>query len=160
AENNYPQDRGIAALGNNWLTYSNGTLSVWDQTGNRIGTTTLVGAGTSFDSHFSLSEANDKVFIVTQASGTWDGYAVQLGGTISFNVTGSHTYAGDTINGESEGTATITVTIHHEDTTPQIVTSTATVIDPDVQVSGVPAFHLTEGFATLNNIIVATFVDP
>src|SRR5205814_1669280 len=39
-------------------------------------------------------------------------------GTISapsggvFTVSGSHTYAGDTINGESEGTATITVTIN------------------------------------------------
>src|SRR5439155_13699480 len=76
-------NRGIAALGNSWFTYSNGTLSVWDQTGNRVGTTTLIGAGTSFDSHFSLSEANGKVFIVTTAGGTWDGYAV------GFSVTGS-----------------------------------------------------------------------
>jgi hypothetical protein len=74
-EDNFPQGRGIAAFGNYWLTYDgNTTLSAWDFAGNRVGTTTLNGAGTSFDSAFSLSYANGMVFIVDQAGGTWRGY--------------------------------------------------------------------------------------
>src|SRR5258705_12913022 len=38
------------------------------------------------------------------------------GGT--FTVKGTHTYTGDTIGGEREGTATGTVTINHDATTP------------------------------------------
>src|SRR5258708_16144263 len=40
----------------------------------------------------------------------------------TWTVTGSHTYVGDTINAESEGPATITVTISHHATTPQLLT--------------------------------------
>src|SRR5206468_2467364 len=40
----------------------------------------------------------------------------------TFSVYGTHTYVGDTIGGESEGTATISVTISHDSTTPQTVT--------------------------------------
>src|SRR5262249_47249002 len=79
-EGNYPQDRGIAVIGNRWLTYSNQTLSMWDLAGNRLGTTTLLGAGTSFDSHFSFSYANGRAFVVDNAGGMWRGYDVGLGG--------------------------------------------------------------------------------
>lgn len=75
-ENVYPQNRGIAVLGNHWLTYSNGNLSAWDSGGNRVDTAQLLGAGTSFDSHFSLGYANGMVFIVDQAGGQWRGYNV------------------------------------------------------------------------------------
>lgn len=75
-ENTYPQNRGIAAAGDYWFTYVNGTLSVWDTLGNRIGTTTLVGAGTSFDANFSLSIANGRVFVVDAAGGSWRGYKI------------------------------------------------------------------------------------
>lgn len=80
-ETNYPQNRGIAAAGNYWFTYTGtgtggGTLSVWDTSGNRIGTTTLLGAGNTFDSNFSLSLANGRIFVIDQAGGTWRGYKI------------------------------------------------------------------------------------
>ncbi len=75
-EDYYPQGRGIAVLGNYWLTYNDGNLSAWDHAGNRVDQTFLAGAGTSFDSNFSLSYANNKVFIVDEAGQTWRGYEV------------------------------------------------------------------------------------
>jgi hypothetical protein len=75
-ENNYPQNRGIAAVGNYWFTYSAGTLAVWDTAGAKIGTTTLVGAGTSFSSNFSLSAANGMIFISDGSGGSWRGYKI------------------------------------------------------------------------------------
>ena len=89
--------------------------------------------------------------ITNNANGTW-------------TVTGSHTYSGDNIGGTgsgvSEGAATITVTISHDATTPQVVTDTANISDPNVAAAGVSAFSLTEGSATLTNATVATFTDP
>lgn len=80
SENNYPQGRGIAAIGSYWLTYDSQTLSAWDPvTGTRLDTTTLNGAGTSFDSNFSYSYADGKFWVVDQAGGTWRGYDVGLG---------------------------------------------------------------------------------
>jgi hypothetical protein len=75
-EGNYPQNRGLAVFGNYWLTYGNGILSAWNAAGNRVDTTTLVAAGTSFDSHFSLSYTNGMLFVVDQAGGTWRGYNI------------------------------------------------------------------------------------
>jgi autotransporter-associated beta strand protein len=75
-ENVYPANRGLAAVGNFWLTYDNGKLSYWNFSGNRVGTTTLTGAGSSFDSNFSISYANGMVFIGDFGGGTWRGYAV------------------------------------------------------------------------------------
>ena len=76
-EANYPQERGVAAAGGYWLTYSEGVLSAWDPaTGNRLDTTVLTGAGTSFSSYFSLSYANGRVFVVDAPGGTWRGYNV------------------------------------------------------------------------------------
>jgi hypothetical protein len=82
AENQYPQNRGIAVVGGYYLTYSNQILSVWNSGGTRLSQSTLNGAGTSFDSHFSLSYANGLVWIVDVAGGTWRGYDLSacLGG--------------------------------------------------------------------------------
>jgi len=70
---------GIAAAGGYWLTYSNRMLSAWDTDGNRVDTTELLNAGTSFDAHFSFSYANGMVFIVDGPGGSWRGYDVGLG---------------------------------------------------------------------------------
>ncbi len=77
-ENTYPQDRGVATTGGFYFTYSNGVLSAWSDQGVRIDTTNLNGAGTSFDSHFSLSYAQGKVWIIDATGGTWRGYDVGL----------------------------------------------------------------------------------
>ncbi|RJP34418.1 MAG: hypothetical protein C4547_10850 [Phycisphaerales bacterium] len=79
-ENVYPQNRGMASGGDYMLTYANGVLSAWDDGGNRVDTTRLNGAGTTFDSHFSISYANGMVFVVDVAGGQWRGYDVGLGG--------------------------------------------------------------------------------
>ena len=74
-ENTYPQNRGLGTMGNLWLTYDNADdLSIWDTNGNRVTQITLPGAGTSFDSGFSLSYCNGKVFIVDVAGGAWRGF--------------------------------------------------------------------------------------
>lgn len=81
SENVYPQNRGIAAAGDYWFTYTGvgtggGTLSVWDISGNRIGSTTLLGAGNTFASNFSLSWANGRIFVIDDTAGTWRGYKI------------------------------------------------------------------------------------
>ncbi|HYV32793.1 MAG TPA: immunoglobulin domain-containing protein, partial [Candidatus Binatia bacterium] len=74
-ENFYPQNRGIAVAPSYWLTYDgNGRLSVWDFSGHRLNQVILEQAGTSFDSGFSLSYCNGRVFIVDSAHGLWRGY--------------------------------------------------------------------------------------
>jgi len=78
SENTYPQDRGVATSKGFYLTYSNGVLSAWSDAGVRIDTTNLNGAGTSFDSHFSLSYAQGKVWIIDATGGTWRGYDVGI----------------------------------------------------------------------------------
>ncbi|HLJ95117.1 MAG TPA: choice-of-anchor Q domain-containing protein, partial [Gemmataceae bacterium] len=91
------------------------------------------------------------------ASITWgDGGPATVGnlsqsGT-TFTVQGSHTYA-------EEGTYTITVTINHETTTAQTVTSTATVSNPPVAASGGFSFSAVEG-SGFTAQKVATFTDP
>ncbi len=77
-ENTYPQNRGVVKAGGYYLTYSAGVLSAWDGNGNRVKTTILNGAGTSFDSYFGLSYARGMVWIVDVAGGTWRGYNVGL----------------------------------------------------------------------------------
>src|SRR5439155_1023412 len=77
----------------------------------------------------------------------------------TWTVRGSHTYVGDTINGESEGVATITVTISHDATTPQVVTDTATITDPAVVPTGGFTFNAVEGSLSASQT-VATFTDP
>jgi hypothetical protein len=76
-ENDLGPSRRIAAAGAYWLTYNgNQILSIWDANGNRLAQATLAGAGTSFDSSFSFSYCNDKVWVVDVAGGTWRGYDV------------------------------------------------------------------------------------
>jgi hypothetical protein len=59
------------------LTYSNGFLSVWDRaTGARVRTVTLVGAGTTAQSHYSFSYANGMVWILDDTGLSWRGYAI------------------------------------------------------------------------------------
>src|SRR6202012_846243 len=67
-ENLAPQNRGLAAYGNFWLTYDGaGNLSVWDTNGNRVTQISLPGAGTTTYSDYGFSFCNGKVFIVSTA---------------------------------------------------------------------------------------------
>jgi hypothetical protein len=77
-ENVYPQNRGVATSERCYFTYYDGTLHVWDETGVRTDSATLTGAGTSFDSYFSLSYANGMIWVVDTAGGSWRGYDVGL----------------------------------------------------------------------------------
>lgn len=76
---NYPENRGIAAAGGYLFTYFSQTLKAWDYFGIEVDSTTLTGAGSGFDSHFSISYANDRFFVVDSAGQTWRGYDVGLG---------------------------------------------------------------------------------
>ena len=76
-ETGSPQNRGVTAAGDYWLTYNgNGILSVWDDTGMRVAQATLQDIGTSYDSAFGFSYCNGKVFAVDSGGGTWRGYDV------------------------------------------------------------------------------------
>ena len=81
-ENNYPQNRGIAFYLRGfefpWMTYSEGHLSALDGAGTRIGTTELLTAGTTFDSHSSFSFTNGMVWIVDEPGGFWKGYELVI----------------------------------------------------------------------------------
>lgn len=75
----YPQGRHLAVVGALYATYTEGTLSLWNPvTGERLTTTTLTGAGTTFGSHFSASYANGMVWIIDDTSGTWRAFDVPL----------------------------------------------------------------------------------
>src|SRR5438132_1503623 len=54
----------------------------------------------------------------------------------------------------------MSVTISHDATAPQTVANTVNVGDPNVVATGGNTFNLTEGSATLTNVLVATFTDP
>ncbi len=83
-ENLFPQNRGLAVMGNLWLTYNgSGLLSIWDTSGNRITQIPLPGAGTSFDSDFGFSYCNGKVFIVDAAGGAWRKYDLFTGAAVA-----------------------------------------------------------------------------
>jgi len=74
----YPEERGIAAAGGYLLTYCGQTVYAYDTSGSLLDQATLVAAGTSFDSHFSYSFANDMFWVVDAAHGTWRGYDIGL----------------------------------------------------------------------------------
>ncbi len=78
SESSYPNNRGVAWASGYYLTYSNGVLSAWDSQGARIDTTNLTGAGITFDSHFSISYAQGKAWVVDDNNGTWRGYDVGI----------------------------------------------------------------------------------
>ncbi|HLJ96305.1 MAG TPA: choice-of-anchor Q domain-containing protein [Gemmataceae bacterium] len=83
-------------------------------------------------------------------SGAMPGTIVQTGTT--FYILGSHSCP-------EEGNYTITVTINHENTTPQTVTSSSTVSDPSVVATGSFPFTAVEGALSATQT-VATFTDP
>jgi Ca2+-binding RTX toxin-like protein len=95
-----------------------------------------------------------------------DGSGVQLGAATivqsgtTFQVFGTHTYAEESA-AEHPGSNLyqITVTVHHEATNPQTVTSTATVSDPAVITTGGFTFAAVEGVPSATQT-VATFTDP
>jgi hypothetical protein len=52
-------------------------VSAWDPaTGSRVGTASLEGASTSFDSHFSFSYTNGDAFVASAFGGSWQGFAI------------------------------------------------------------------------------------
>ncbi|MBF94599.1 MAG: hypothetical protein CMH58_05495 [Myxococcales bacterium] len=77
-ETNYPQSRSLFARASFYFTYSNGYLSAWTDEGERFRRVRLVDAGTSMDSHFSLSYAAGHVWIVDAAGSRWRGYDLGL----------------------------------------------------------------------------------
>jgi len=82
-ESAYPQGRGMAVShSGHYLTYHNRILSVWDQAGQRIYTTVLTGAGTSFDSYFSFSYTGPAfrgyVYLLDDAAGAWRRWIIGL----------------------------------------------------------------------------------
>jgi hypothetical protein len=84
--------------------------------------------------------------------------SITLNGS-TFEVRGTHTYAEESAADHPGSTPyTITITVHHEATAPQTVTSTATVVDPSVIATGL-AIGAVEG-ADTGSILVATFTDP
>lgn len=74
----YPASRGVAVARDVLLTYADGQLSAWDYTGNFLDSTMLDGVGSGFDTSFSLSSANNHVFLVTAANEQWLGFDVGL----------------------------------------------------------------------------------
>lgn len=73
-EAEFPQNRGIAAYGDNWFTYSNGVLSVWSTAGERLFNAILSEAGTLESSNFSYSFTNGMFFLGDGT--TWRGYII------------------------------------------------------------------------------------
>ncbi len=84
--------------------------------------------------------------------GTIDQGAIVRNGW-NFEVHGTHDY------GVESGAFPVTVTIQHDGTAPQTVTTIATAFDPDVDVVAAPNLSLQEG-ASSGDVILATFTDP
>lgn len=99
-EDMQPQSRGIAAYGGLWLTYSGaGIVSLWDYSGNRLAQIPLPGAGTSFDSDYSFSFCNAKVFIVDVAGGRWRAFDLFNGAAVAaIGAEGDATWNADVTN--------------------------------------------------------------
>ena len=127
-------------------------------------------AGPTFNATEGVASATQVVatFTDTGAAEAVTDYAATINwgdgnsgpGTISYNsasgvfsVSGAHTYA-------SEGSFTVTTTVHHDALTPDpSVTSAATVADAALAATGGFAFIATEG-QTPASQVVATFTDP
>jgi hypothetical protein len=110
----------------------------------------------------TAEDAADYSANINWGDGTTSAGVITNNNNGTWTVGGSHTYAGDTIPGgagESEGTATITVTISHDLTTPQVVTDTATITDTNVAPVGGFSFTVREGSAMVSGTL-ATFTDP
>ncbi|MBW8816189.1 MAG: PEPxxWA-CTERM sorting domain-containing protein [Caulobacterales bacterium] len=76
----YPQGRSVSIFGNYALNYSNGVLSAYNlSTGALADQTTLVGAGTDFNSLYGQSYANGYFFVPTSGGNTFVGYKIDGG---------------------------------------------------------------------------------
>src|SRR5262249_3072762 len=76
-ENTFPQNRGVAAIGNYWVTYNgNGIVSFWDTAGNRLWQSTLLGAAATTDAGYSFSYCGGKEFVFDSSAGNWRGYEI------------------------------------------------------------------------------------
>src|SRR5438045_784056 len=84
----------------------------------------------------AAEDADDYSATINWGDGTSSAGTIVNNGNGTWSVRGSHTYTGDTSNGESEGAATITVTVSHDATTPQAITDTANISDPNVVTTG------------------------
>lgn len=76
-EGSPPASVRMAMAGGCYLTYANGSVSSWDSTGSRAGSSFLPGAGSTADSHNSFSYAKGLAW-VRDAGGTWRGYDIGL----------------------------------------------------------------------------------
>jgi hypothetical protein len=77
-----PENRGLAAFGNIWLTFSGGgILSGWDLSGNRVFQTVLPGASSS--SGWSFSCCNGKVFLVDATGTKWQAFDISGGANVA-----------------------------------------------------------------------------
>ncbi len=73
----YPQGRGVSIFGNYALNYADGTLSAYSlSTGDLVDQTSLDGAATGFESHFSQSYANGYFFVVNDSGDRFVGYQI------------------------------------------------------------------------------------
>ena len=92
SEDTQPQNRGIVKAGGYYYTYSAGVLSAWSAAGTRAKTTVLTGAGQTFDSYYSLSYANGRIFVVDVAGGNWRGYPIGAAAASAFACNCAHAY--------------------------------------------------------------------
>jgi hypothetical protein len=74
----YPDDRGIVSIGNYYGTYADGQFSLWGISGTLLDTALMLDSGGGFDTEFSLSYANDMLFLIDDAGGTWRGYELNI----------------------------------------------------------------------------------
>jgi hypothetical protein len=74
----YPDNRGIVSIGNYYGTYANGQLSLWGFSGTLLDTALMLDSGWDSDTEFSLSYANDMLFLIDDAGGTWRGYELNI----------------------------------------------------------------------------------
>ena len=76
-EGAYPAGRRVAWAYGHYLTYSDMVISAWDQSGARVASATLNGAGmTDFDSALSFSFAQGKAWVVDSYQGSRRGYDI------------------------------------------------------------------------------------
>jgi hypothetical protein len=128
-------DPNVTATGGFSLTAAEGSASISGAVatvtdpGNPTGTAE---DGADYSASISWGDGSVSTGSITEAGGT-------------FTVTGSHTYLGDTIGGESEGTATVTTAITHDGLAPVTAATTVSIADaPLTSVTGVALGSVTE----------------
>ena len=105
--------------------------------------------------------SGDFAAAIDWGDGTTDTGTVVSDGNGDYHVNApAHTYTGENINGESEGDATIAVTVTHDVLAPLTGTATATVGDPNIVATGGVSFSLADSETLTLSGTVATFTDP